>query len=210
MKKEYFGISTARILKVCGAIGLFGCVSVVATDIIGAAVVNGYNPIKQTISTLAINERAWIQDVGLNLFAASFAACSVGFGIMDLGGIRWKIGSILLFLLAANILVISEFDTYADASSFGSTVHLACVVILGILFILAPWLTAFGLKQVSRSYYLYSLATAGIWGALSFVFFLIPTRWDGAYERFIAMIVIAWVAAVSWLLFTQGSNPQRQ
>ena len=191
---------------ICGAIGLFGCISVVLTDIIGTLVVDGYNPIKQTISNLAINEKAWIQDIGLNLFAASFAACGLGFWIMDLDGTRWKIGSTLLFLLAIDILVISERDTYADLSSFGSTLHLICVVILGVLFILAPWLTAFGLKRISRRYYIYSLATAGFWGVTSFVFFLIPTRWDGGYERFLSLIVIAWVASVSWLLLKQGRH----
>ena len=99
-------------------IGLFGCISVVLTDIIGTLVVDGYNPIKQTISTLAINEKAWIQDIGLNLFAASFAACGLGFWIMDLrSGPRGKVGSTLLFLLAIDILVISERDTYGDLSS---------------------------------------------------------------------------------------------
>ncbi|MGB3766749.1 MAG: DUF998 domain-containing protein [Phormidesmis sp.] len=209
MRKKYFGLSTAWILIVLGVVGLFGCLSVVVTDIVGALAVKGYNPITQTISSLAITDRAWIQDVGLNLFSASFAACGAGFLILDLGKLRWKIGSILLLLLAVDILVISEYDTYADADSFGSTVHLACTVILGGLFILAPWLTAFGLKHIGRRYYLYSLATAGFWGAFSFVFFLIPTNWDGAYERFLSLIVIAWVMLASWLLVDQGRQMLR-
>lgn len=204
MNQKYFGLSAAWILSVLGAIGIFGCISVVITDIIGALVVDGYNPITQTISNLAITEKAWIQDVGLNLFSASFAACGVGFLMLNLGGLRWKAGSSLLLLLAVDILIISEYDTYADADSFGATVHLACVIVLGVLFILAPWLTAFGLKHISRNHYLYSLATAGIWGAFSFVFFLIPTGWDGAYERALSLIVIAWVALASWMLLNQG------
>lgn len=204
MNQKYFGIPAAQILIVLGAIGIFGCISVVVTDIVGAVVVKGYNPITQTISALAITEKAWIQDVGLNLFSASFAACGAGFLMLNLGGLRWKVGSSLLFLLAVDILIISEYDTYADTDSFGSTVHLVCVIVLGILFILAPWLTAFGLKRISHRHYLYSLATAGIWAAFSFVFFLIPTGWDGAYERFLSVIVIAWVTFASWLLLGQG------
>lgn len=38
---------------------------------------------------------------------------------------------------------------------------------------------------------------------LAAVFFLIPTGWDGAYERLISLITIAWVA-LSWLLFQKG------
>ena len=110
----------------------------------------------------------------------------------------------MLFLLSVDILVISEYDTYADTNSFGASVHLVCVIILGVLFTLAPILTAFGLRKVGRKWYLFSLGTAFVWAPLSAVFFLTPTAWDGAYERFLSLIVISWVSAVSWLLVQAG------
>ena len=61
--------SKSRLLQVCGYIGLFGCIAAVVTDIIGIIVVEKHNPISETISALAITKYAWIQDLGLNLFA---------------------------------------------------------------------------------------------------------------------------------------------
>lgn len=201
MRNQYFGLSSATILTICGFIGFLGCFGVVVTDIIATIVVDGYNPISQTISDLAINQKAWIQDVGLNLFAASFAACGIGFLIIDMGDWKWKVGSILLFVLAADILVISEFDQYANADSFGSTVHFACVIILAITFTLMLILTTDGLSKVSQNWRSFNLATAFIWAATAPFFFVVSDSWNGAYERFLSLIVIVWVTRASKLLF---------
>lgn len=195
-----------KLLLVCGLIGLLGCVSVVVTDLIGIIVVDGYNPISQTISNLAINEKAWIQDIGLNLFAASFVACAVGLFSLSLGGWKWKAGAGMLLLLAIDILAISEYDQYADLSSFGSTVHFTCVCILGVLFALAPALLSFSLHKVSRGWQLFSLWTAIIWAVLSPIFFFTPNGWNGLYERFLSLLVISWIALISWLLVQKGLN----
>ncbi|MGF1459714.1 MAG: DUF998 domain-containing protein [Leptolyngbyaceae cyanobacterium] len=204
MSRQYLGLSASTILIVCGLVGLVGCISVVATDIIGAIVVDSYNPISQTISALAIERKAWIQDVGLNLFAASFAACGVGFILLNLGNWKWRVGSALLFALAADILMISEFDKYADRDGFGSTVHLTCVIILATLFALMLLLTTHGLSKVSRNWQIFNLATAFTWGVMSPIFFVTPNSWNGAYERLISLIVIGWVTRASTLLLDQG------
>lgn len=206
MKNKYLGLSSAKILTICGFIGFLGCFGVVITDIIGTIVVDGYNPISQTISDLAINRKAWIQDVGLNLFAASFAACGIGFLILNMGGWKWKAGSISLFVLAVDILVISEFDKYADADSFGSTVHFACVIVLAIVFTLMLLLTAGGLSRVSQGWRFFNLATAFIWAATAPFFFVVSNSWNGAYERALSLIVIVWVAKASKLVFDKGKS----
>lgn len=198
--------ANSKLLLVYGLIGLLGCISVVVTDLIGIVVVDGYNPIAQTISDLAINRKAWIQDIGLNLFAASFATCAVGLFSLNLGGWKWKTGAGMLLILAVDILIISEYDKYADRSSFGSTVHFTCVCVLGVLFTLAPALLSLSLHKVSRGWQLFSLWTAICWGVLSPIFFFIPNGWNGAYERFLSLIVILWVAFISWLLIQKGLN----
>ncbi|MGB3294247.1 MAG: DUF998 domain-containing protein [Phormidesmis sp.] len=193
-----------RLLMICGLVGLFGCVSVVVTDFIGIAAVDGYNPISQTISALAITEKAWIQDTGLNLFAASLAACAVGLLSMSLGSWKWKVGASMLLILAIDVLLISEHDKYAGREGVGASIHIYCVYALGILFTLAPALLSSGLQKVSRGWQRFSLWTAICWAALSPVFFFVPNGWDGAYERFISLFMITWVALISWLLVQKG------
>ncbi len=194
----------SRLLLICGLVGIFGCVSVLLTDFIGIVAVDGYNPISQTISALAITEKAWIQDTGLNLFAASCAACALGLFSMNLGDWKWKAGVSLLLLLAIDILLISEHDKYAGREGVGAATHIYCVYALGLLFTLVPLLISFGLKKISRGWHLFSLWIAIAWAIVSPVFFFIPTNWDGAYERFVSLIMITWVALISWLLIQKG------
>ena len=193
-----------KLLLTCGLIGLFGCVSVVATDFIGIAAVDGYNPISQTISALAITEKAWIQDTGLNLFAASLAACAIGLLSMNLGSWKWKVGASGLLLLAIDVLLISEHDKYAGREGVGASIHIYCVYALGILFTLTPALLSIGLQKIGHGWQRFSLWTAICWAVLSPVFFFVPNGWNGAYERFISLVMITWVSLISWLLVQKG------
>lgn len=192
------------LLLICGFIGMVGCVGVLLTDFIGIAVVDGYNPIAQTISDLAITENAWIQDIGLDLFAVAFMTCAVSLFSMNLGGWRWKTGTFLLLLLAVDVLLIAEHNKYAGREGVGAAIHIYCVYALGVLFTLAPLLISFGLKKISSGWHLFSLWISISWAILSPIFFFIPNSWDGAYERFIALIMVAWVALISWLLVQRG------
>lgn len=195
---------STKLLLVCGLVGLFGCISVVLTDIIGTVVVNGYNPISQTISDLAIERKAWIQDAGLDLFAFAFVACAIGLFSMNAGDWKWKTGAFMLLLLAVDILLIAEHNKYAGREGVGASIHIYCVYALGFLFTLAPWLIAFDLRHINRGWYRFSLGCAISWAILGPLFFFTPDAWDGAYERFISAIMISWVAGISWLLFQVG------
>lgn len=99
------------------------------TDFIGIVVVDGYNPITQTISDLAIAKKAWIQDIGSNLFAAAFVTCAIGLFSMSLGGWKWKTGAAMLLLSDGDILLISEHDKYAGSEGVGAAIHIYLVCV---------------------------------------------------------------------------------
>lgn len=174
-----------------------------AADLIGTIVVDKHNPISETISALALGKYAWIQDVGLDLFAAALLACAIGLYSLKLGGFRWKLGTALLGLLCVNVLLIAEYNQYANRDSIGSTIHLYLVCILGIAFALLTFLLAPGLRKVGLKWHRFTLWIAILWTVLAPFFFLIPTGWDGAYERFVALIMVTWVTGMSWLLISQ-------
>ncbi|WP_319423031.1 hypothetical protein [Pleurocapsa sp. FMAR1] len=50
------------------------------------------------------------------------------------------------------------------------------------------------------------MGTAIVWTVLAPIFFFVPTNIDSAYERFISLIAIAWLAAMSWLLIRRGKR----
>ena len=72
-------MSKKFIYKTCGVIGILGCVAVLATDLIGIALHEAHNPIKNTISMLAIGKYGWIQDLGLDILAIGFLLSPLDF-----------------------------------------------------------------------------------------------------------------------------------
>lgn len=200
------GVMKSKRSLICGIIGLIGCISVVAADLIGIVVVERHNPISETISKLAINEYAWIQDIGLDIFAIGLIACAIALYTQPLGGFRWKFSAMLLVFLGIDVFLISEYNQYADASSVGSTIHLYLVSALGIAFALVAFFVAPGLRKISLKWYRFSLWISIVWTLSAPLFFVVPTAWDGAYERLVALIMVTWVTGLSWLLIKCGSG----
>ncbi|MGF1523276.1 MAG: DUF998 domain-containing protein [Leptolyngbyaceae cyanobacterium] len=196
----------SKLSRICGLIGLVGCICVVVTDLVGAAVVDKHNPISETISELAIGKYSWIQDMGLNFFAAGLIACAVALYTWKLGGFRWKFGTVLLGLLGIDVFFISRYNQYANQASVGSTIHLYLVCALGITFTLLTFLVAPGLRKVGLKWYRFTLWIMVLWTISAPLFFLVPTSWDGAYERLVALIMVTWVAGISWLLAGRGQK----
>lgn len=189
----------------CGIIGIVGSLIVVIADFVGIAVVDDYNPITQTISNLAIGKYGWIQDVGLNLYGVSLFVLAIALWRWDIGDWRWRLGAALVFLIGIDILVISEYDRYAgDPNSFGRTVHLYAVYVLGVLLPLVGVLCSFGLRRVGQKWQYISWAIAAIWIVCGPPFFQVPTNYDGLYERFVATILLCWTVVTSWLVFEHG------
>ena len=201
--------SSDKLSLVCGTIGIFGCLSVIIADLIGIIVVEKHNPISETISALAITKHAWIQDLGLDLYAAAMIACAIGLYAWNLDGLRWKIASVLLGLLGIDVILIAQHNQYAGRPGVGASIHIQCVYALAVLFATVTLLLSFGLRRISRNWYRYSMGTAIVWTVLAPIFFFVPTNIDGAYERFISLITISWVAAISWLLIKKGQLSKR-
>ena len=202
--------STRSLLSlICGTIGLCGCFSAIITDFIGILVVEEHNPMSETISSLAITNHAWIQDSGLTLFSFGMIACAIALSKWKIKETKWKIGTLTLFLLGISIVLIAQRHKYAGREGIGTAFHLQFVIVMAILFTLTCILLASGLRQAGQNWYRYSMATAIFWLVLSPIFFIVPTKIDGAYERLIALIMIAWVAAISWLLVKHGRGKLR-
>ena len=202
--------SSNKLALICGIIGIFGCISVILADIIGIIVVEEHNPISETISALAITKSAWIQDLGLDLYAVAMFACALGLFQWNLGGRKWKIASVLLVLLGIDIILIAEHNQYAGREGIGASIHIQCVYALAVLFAAITLLLSFDLRRIGRNWYRYSMGTALIWIVLAPIFFFVPDNINGAYERFISLITIAWVAAISWLLIKRGKGKLAQ
>jgi len=196
-----------KLFVACGVAGIAGSLISVITDFIGIAVVNGYNPISQTISDLAMGPHAWIQDFGLNLYAFGLIACAIALWRWDLGDWRWRLGAAFLAVISVVILIISEYDQYANLpNSSGMSIHLYSVYALGILFPTVCVLLGFGLRRLGRKWRWFSWVTAVVWVIFAPAFFRVPTAIDGLYERFVSLILLAWSMVIAWLIFQKGKE----
>jgi hypothetical protein len=179
---------------------LLGVFGVLAADIVGILLVEAHDPIAETISKLAVGPHAWIQDLGINLLGIGAALCAAGLMVWRGGGLAWRSGLLLLALLGLDLVFIAEYNQYAGELGEDATVHRTLVFIMYGLFTGATLLLAEGLGSAGRRWKLASLASCGAWTVLAPVLFVMPTSIDGAYERLVGLILLAWIGGVSILL----------
>jgi hypothetical protein len=200
----------SKLLVVCALVSYLGCAAVVAADIIGIIVVEKHNPISETISTLAIGKQAWIQDVGIDAFAAAVFACGAGMLIWRAAGIRWMFCAILLIVLAGDLVLIAEHNQYAGQPTPEGAIHRQLTFVLYIIVSLTTLLLAFDLRRFGRGWFWGSLSAFAVWLILCPVFlYVVPTSWDGALERFLGLILVLWVAMISTALLQKARGRLR-
>ena len=88
-----------RLAFACGSLALAGCAAVLATDVTGWFVVDGYDPIAETISDLGAGRYATVQDLGLTGFAVALASVAVGLTPLAPHSRRFVAGLALLGLV---------------------------------------------------------------------------------------------------------------
>ncbi|WP_349368197.1 DUF998 domain-containing protein [Salinarimonas sp.] len=174
-----------------GAVAAAGAAILIVTDLVGSALAPNYDPIADSISDLAAGRLSWIQDVGLVAFAIGLAALAIGLARTGEGRL-WTAGVVFLALVAADVAVIAVHDEYGDREPGGLVFHLELVYLLGGLFAATTLCLAPGLWRESRARGAFDGAIAGLWIVLAPIFFFVPTRLDGAYERGLALLVLAW------------------
>ena len=200
------GTDRAALVKAAGAIGWLGVWGVLAADLLGILLVEAHNPIAETISKLAVGPQAWIQDLGLNLFGIGIALCAAGFTLWRTGGLAWRAGILLLALLGLDVVIIAEYNEYAGELGEDATVHRTLVYILYVLFAAASLLLAPGLKDAGRRWQTASLGAAAAWIVLAPVMLIVPTSIDGAYERLVGLVLLAWFGGASILLIRHATR----
>nr|MBI1229723.1 DUF998 domain-containing protein [Cytophagales bacterium] len=198
------------IYKICGGLGIIGCVAVIAADLAGIAVHEKHDPISDTISMLAIGKYGWIQDWGLDMLAVGYLALAIGLCTWKRKGAKWIISLIIIVLISINLVLIAEHNQYAGRPGYtGYNIHRELVYILAGLFLVLPILISFELKSLKPFLKRFSLWIAALWLIFAPFLMLIPDTLDGAYERLICTLLVIWPATVSYQLMKfQGPNPK--
>lgn len=192
------------VYKVCGVLGIMGCIVVVASDLIGIAVHEKHDPISDTISMLAIGKYGWIQDLGLDILALGYLSIAIGLYTWKSKGAKWIISLIILVLMSIDLVLIAEHNQYAGRP--GYNIHRELVYILTGLFLILNILISFDLKYLNSFLKKFWFWIAGLWLIFAPLLPLIPDAWDGAYERFICILLVIWPAVMSYQLLKLSSS----
>ena len=190
----------------CGVIGLIGCAVVSMSHLLAMLLVPGHNFMRDTISDLAAGPYGWVQDIGLIIYAVSLIFCAIGLKAWNLDGddFGWNLGLTLLVIVGLDVLVIAAYNEYGNRDPGGVVIHIYLVYILGFGFAATTWLIGRGLRHLRAWMYKVSVAIAIIWLCLAPPFLMLPTQWDGGYERLLAGILVGWSVGISWLLLQHG------
>lgn len=200
MRIRNFATSPERFARAAGMFGLISCMAVVVANIAGLMIYEAHDPISETISALAAGRYGWIQDTGLVLFAIGWVGGAAALYRWSLGGSRWTAAVALMLALGVDLILIALYNEYGDTDAKGAVIHMYCTYALAVLFALIPWLLSTGLGRLSRRWARLGAGTSIAWVVLAPLYLGVPTSWNGAYERFLGMIIVAWLAGTSWLL----------
>lgn len=197
-------------LVAVGILGLVGCVVLVGGSFLGAALVPSYSWVSDTISDLAVGPKEIVMDLALYGFAAALVATALGAAHLHLGGVGWTLGTFTLVLTAATTVVVGARNEYGDGDSEAVVIHIYLVYLLGILFAAGPFLMAEGAGVVASGYRVAFRLLGALWVVAAPVFFLVPTSWDGLYERLLGVIAVAWIGLLCWLFIAAGRRASRE
>lgn len=187
-------------LRLAGFAGLAGCAALVAGNVAGVLIHERHDAISDTISDLAAGPEAWLQDAGLLLFAAGLLALGTGVLRWNPDGRRWTAAGWLLLAMAADVAVIAAHNEYGDRDSGRYVIHSYAVYLLAALFAATTAASAAPVGPAGKRWRRFGLGITAFWLVAGPPFFFIPTAWDGAYERGLALVVVGWTSALSALL----------
>ncbi|SDY34386.1 Protein of unknown function [Citreimonas salinaria] len=187
----------ATLLRICAIVGALGVAALIASNIVGSVLVPGHDWVSDTVSDLAAGEFEIIQDVGFYGFAGGLFAIALGLAHMRLSGTRMTVTILSLAVLTGIVIIVGARNEYGDNDNEGVVIHIYLVYALGLLFLAAFAAPIPAFRDLSRNLSRISFLCAILWAIMAPIFFIMPTAYDGAWERALGLVAAFWVAAVS-------------
>ncbi len=190
---------TDTLSRILGSIAILGCVIAVVCDLLGAHLSDKVGLVRDTISDLAAGNYDMLADAGIYAFVAGVLATTAGLLRWRIDRLDWKIGCWLLVVLAVVIFLIAAYEAYSTGD--GPVIHKYLVYTLGIAFPLTVLLTAGQFYEIDKRLGIALYMLGGLFTAMGPGLFLVPTSWDGLYERFLAFLMLAWFTAMGVMIW---------
>ena len=194
------------LMIVLGWYAIIGCVIFSISILIADFVVPDHDWIADTISDLGAGKYEFIVDIGIYAFSASVLSVALLSAHVHMGGWKWGIGIVGLAILSLLIFLIGARNEYGDNDSDGWVIHIYLVYALGLIMAVVPWIMAEGASRAGEGYRRALQAISVIWVISAPIFFMLPTEWDGIYERYLGLIAFAAVITLARLFIVRGGK----
>jgi MFS family permease len=205
-----------NINSVPALVGIVGPIAVIVGDLAASSSVPGYNPVRDSVSSLAWTDLGWLQTIcflAMGLLLEIFVA-GLFFTIRRARG--FHAGIVLLALCGFVLMLIAAFHMgHSGAPPIDGTIHTIASYGLGLLFPIAILSLAPSFKSTAnwKNIFVYTL----IAGILAFGLILgailgKQVGWFGLYERIIILNALVWVevVAIHFLRLLLRREPQPQ
>ncbi|MEM7687490.1 MAG: DUF998 domain-containing protein [Pseudomonadota bacterium] len=196
-------MTRATYIRAIGYMGLIASALSIALILFADLTVAGNDMVADTISAMAAGERYWYADAGIYALAFAFAVLGLGMAAVHPGGLFWSFATFGYTALGGLIFLIGFRNEYGDSDAeTGEVVHFSLVVILGIIMAITAWCSIRGTRELAQNLSARSITLASIWTIGAPAFFILPTGYDGLYERGLGLVAIAIAATMAQVLLT--------
>jgi hypothetical protein len=169
----------------------------IPADVISWILAPGYDPIGNTISDLAVGPASWLSDLGLWSFGLGCMFLGVALGLLPGREAARELAAAGIFAVGYASAAIAPLREYAGQANPGADVHQWCVYALGLLLPLSAFAGSRMEAFRDRGTRVAGLAIGVVWLVLAPIFLFVPTGFDGAVERGLALLMIAWALVLA-------------
>lgn len=179
---------------------LFAAITVVA-----GLVRPGYDPVRRTVSALAVGPGGWLQTAGFVLLGVLSLAFALGLARAVSERRAARVAGVLTGLLGLLALAFAVFPTDApgEPDTFHGQVHDWLVIALALCFPVAVIGVACALRRVAgwRRIAVFSAAVGAVALALALFWLAVPSAvsrpWTGLYERVWIGVQLVWLEVLA-------------
>lgn len=193
-----------KLMIALGWYAVTGCVIFVISVFIADFVVPDHDWIADTISDLGAGRYEFIVDTGLYAFSASLIAIALLAAHVHMGGWGWSFGIVGFALFGLIVFLVGARNEYGDGDNEGVAIHIYLVYAIGALMSVVPWAMSGGAGRAGDVYRYILIGLSLLWIVSAPIFFMLPTAYDGVYERYLGFISIAAVLTLARLFIVRG------
>ena len=192
-------IGPLNVYSILALAGVVGPLVLIITDITAAYCEPGYNPIRDSVSSLAWTHMGWIQTIGFLTMGLLVEVFVAGLLFSIRGGRGFGLGIGLLVFFGFGLLLIGAFrvDLVGSQPTIEGTIHNVTSKAVFFIFPIASFLIALSVKKDPhrKGLFMHTIVTSSLALGLVIGGLWLPEKvsWFGLYERILVANTIIWV-----------------